>query len=78
MNILNLGQCMVMVAGFLFLIMAATDQGIFESAVSQPMTDNATDSTTMGADNMTAGAGNMTDANMTQVGNMSTCGNELN
>lgn len=66
----------MMVAGSLFLTMAAVDQGIFESVVSQPMMDNATDTTTAGTDNMTAGAGNMTDANMTQTGNMSGCGNE--
>ena len=40
---------------------------------AQPTTDNAT----MAAqDNMTAGAGNMTDANVTQTGKISGCGNE--
>ena len=40
------------------------------------MMDNATNGTTMAADNMTASAGNMTDANTTQIGNISGCGNE--
>jgi hypothetical protein len=32
--------------------------------------------TTIAADNMTASAGNMTDANKTQIDNMSGCNNE--
>ena len=40
------------------------------------MIDNATDANTTSAGNMTASAGNMTGANMTQMGNVSNCGNE--
>ena len=46
------------------------------SSDAQPTTDNATDTTMATQDNMTAGAGNMTDANVTQSGQISGCGNE--
>jgi len=35
-----------------------------------------TNATTTSAENMTASPGNMTGANMTQIGNISGCGNE--
>ena len=67
---------MAVVASFLFLIMATTGQGIAYTAAVQTMVDNATNGTKVAADNMTADAGNMTDANTTQIGNISGCGNE--
>jgi hypothetical protein len=76
MNALNLVWYIAIVASFLFLIMAATGQGITDSAVAQIMMDNATNATTTSAENMTASPGNMTGANMTQIGNISGCGNE--
>jgi hypothetical protein len=76
MNALNLVWCAAMVASFLLLVMATTGQGIASPAVAQTMMDNATNATTTSAGNMTASAGNMTGANMTQMGNVSGCGNE--
>jgi hypothetical protein len=38
--------------------------------------DNTTNATMMAQDNMTSNIGNMTDANTTQSGNMSGCGDE--
>jgi hypothetical protein len=66
MSALNLIWCTAMVASFLFLVMATSGQGITYPAVSQTMMDNATNATTMSAENMTASSGNITDANMTQ------------
>lgn len=76
MNIMNLLPCMGVVVGIAFLIVAATGMEITELAVAQTPTDNATDATMMAQENMTSSAGNMTDANMTQIGNMSGRGNE--
>jgi hypothetical protein len=76
MNALNLVWYVAMVASSLFLIISATDQGITYPAVAQTMMDNATNTSTTSAENMTASAGNMTGSNMTQMGNVSGCGNE--
>ena len=76
MSALNLICCTSMVASFLFLVMATSGQGITYPAVAQTMMDNATNATTTSAVNMTASAGNMTGANVTQMGNVSGCGNE--
>jgi hypothetical protein len=76
MSALNLIWCVAMVASFLFLVMVTTGQGITYSAIAQTMTDNAANATTTSRGNMTASAGNMTGTNMTQMGNVSGCGNE--
>ena len=76
MNSSNLLLCMVVVVGIAFLIVAATGLEITDLAVAQTPKDNATNATMMAQDNMTSSAGNMNDANMTQIGNMSGCGNE--
>ena len=57
-------------------MVAATGMETTELAVAQTPMDNATNATMMAQDNMTSSAGNMTDANMTQIGNMSGCDNE--
>jgi hypothetical protein len=57
-------------------MVAATGMEMTELAVAQTPTDNATNATMMAQGNMTSSAGNMTDANMTQIGHMSGCGNE--
>jgi hypothetical protein len=54
----------------------ATGMEMTELAVAQTLMVNETNATMMAQDNMTSSAGNMTDANMTQIGNMSGCGNE--
>jgi hypothetical protein len=76
MSALSLIWCTAMVASFLFLVLAISGQGITYPAVGQTMMDNATNATTTSAGNITASAGNMTGANMTQMGNVSGCGNE--
>jgi hypothetical protein len=76
MNILNLLPCMVVVVGIAFSIVATTGWGMTELALAQTQLDNTTNATMMAQDNMTSSAGNTTDANMTQIGNMSGCGNE--
>jgi hypothetical protein len=76
MNALNIIWCEAMVVSFLFLVMATTGQGITSPAVAQTMMDNATNTTTTFAGNMTASGGNITGTNMTQMGNVSGCGNE--
>ena len=58
---------LVFVMGITFSLVETT------ASEAQPTTDNATMAT---QDNMTAGAGNMTDANVTQSGQISGCGNE--
>lgn len=61
---------LVFVTGITFSLVETT------ASDAQPTTDNATDTTMATQDNMTAGAGNMTDANVTQSGKISGCGNE--
>ncbi|HJR48921.1 MAG TPA: hypothetical protein VJ799_12260 [Nitrososphaeraceae archaeon] len=58
---------LVFVTGITFSVVETT------ASEAQPTTDNATMAT---QDNMTAGAGNTTDANVTQSGKISGCGNE--
>ena len=64
------------------LVLLVFMTGITFSAVgttgsdAQSTTDKAIGTTMATQDNMTAGAGNMTDANVTQSGKISGCGNE--
>jgi hypothetical protein len=58
---------LVFVTGITFSVVETT------ASEAQPTTDNATMAT---QENMTAGAGNTTDANVTQSGKISGCGNE--
>jgi hypothetical protein len=68
--------CLTIVTGISLSILGQSSPELVESAWSQTTMGNETDANVTAQGNMSAGAANMTNANSTESGSISGCGNE--